>query len=293
MRALKALLRDLVLSQKSLPELVEEVMHNVMAPDSSPAFDKETINHVCDLVLEASSGRPSPESFEGMASLATFLQELGHFAEDPCSRVVETSADEDRLLVDRAIEVVALLSFRWFAMKHHVSMPEMSDYQRQKWLPPAFSYLVGQILWRQRTAGPLQSRDPSVVENMRWVTAAPGVGENMVDQCNAVFRILSGSNTGHMKVSQWRKVMELIATNPELRPRARRCDAVRACYGDAHVHSEIGLSRKNFKLMLIKTADLMAVHPVVLFKELASHADSLEASQKSQKESRKDALFLK
>merc|ERR1719181_2617116 len=169
-------------------------------------------------------------------------------------------------------------------MKHHMSVPELSDYQKRSWLPPAFSYLVGQVLWRHRAADPLQSAHASVVENLRWIAAVPGADEDMMDKCNAVFQVLSGSDSGRMKLSRWRKVMDLMARNPELRPRVRRCDAVRACYGDALVHSESSLGRKSFKLMLMKTADLMGVHPVVLFQELALHAEELEASQKLQKE---------
>merc|ERR1712048_1547595 len=92
-----------------------------------------------------------------------------------------------------------------------------------------------------------------------------------------------------MKPTQWRKVVELIASNPQLRPRVRRCDPVKACYGDALTRSESGCSRKSFKLMLLKIADLMNVHPVVLFQELASHVEELEAAQKSQKSQKEDS----
>lgn len=130
----------------------------------------------------------------------------------------------------------------------------------------------------------------AVVENIRWVTEVPECkdipGEpSMIDQCNLVFKVLSGSDAGILPLSQWRKVVEMIATNPELRVLVRRTDAVRACYGDASGHAENGLNRKNFKLMLIKTADLMGIHPCVLFQELASQAEELAACQKMKSES--------
>jgi len=224
---------------------------------------------VCELVLKASD--------EELA-ITAFMQDLGHIrsAEDASNSKssADDASDDPSVLTNRAIEVATLLSLRWFAIKHHMSVPEMSEYQRRKWLPPAFSQLVGQILWRHRACDALQSGYKSVVENIQWITLAPGAQEDMIDRCNVVFRVLSGSATGHMKLTQWRKVMELLASNPDLRPRVRRCDAVRACYG---AHSENGLSRKQFKLMLSKTADLMSVHPIVLFTELASHAEELEA----------------
>jgi len=208
------------------------------------------------------------------SQISEFLQDLGHVAD---------VTDEDQVLVNQAIEVVALLSLRWFAMKNLMVVPELSEYQRRSWVPPAFSNLVGQVIWRHRGAESLQPHS-AVIENVRWITLVPGVEENMMDHCNAVFRIFSGGDAGRMKLRQWRRVVEVIASNPSLRPRVRRCDAVRACYGDAHSHTEGGLNRKQFKLMLMKTADLMGVHPIVLFHELASKAASLEAAQKSKEE---------
>lgn len=296
MRALEALLKDLATSTtRNLKELVRLLLHNVMAPEGGQAFTQDILHHVCEMVLED----PNIMSKEAMdddsprlvvsgsisQTLEMFMQELGHFAEPHGSKAAESDADDVRILVDRAVEVVALLSMRWFAMQHHIALPEMSDYMKQKWLPPAFSYLVGQILWRQRTAEALQcGHHTSTVENLQWIALSPGAKDDMIDQCNVVFRVLSGSDGGIMKLSQWRKVVELIAMNPELRLRVRRVDAIRACYGDAVGHAENGLSRKNFKLMLLKTADLIGVHPVVIFRELASHAEELEASQKTHKE---------
>lgn len=270
MRGLKALLKELVGLHKTLPELVTVLMHNVMAPDSTQAFTKDDLEYACSMVVEASKERYSPRSFGPVTTISeldTFMQQLGH------SATHQDTADEAVLLVDRAIQVVVLLSLRWFPMKDNLSLPEMSDYQKQSWLPPAFSYLVGQVLWRHRTAGPLQHT--SVVENLRWITSVPDAREDMIDQINTVFKIFSGGD-GRVKLSQWRKVVELLASNPELRPRIRRCEPVRACYGDMLGHSEEGLSRKSFKLMLVKTADLITVHPFVLFKELASHAETLQ-----------------
>lgn len=294
MRALEALLKDLTSVTRNFKELVRLLMQNMMGIDGSAAFSKETLDHVCELVLKEAAlpkeanVQDSPRSNSSDTasnSLDMFVQELGHFADPHCNKVPETDADEARLLIDRTIEAIVILSLRWLAIKHHMDVPEMSNYQKQKWLPPAFSYLVGQMLWRHRAADSLKSGSHvSTVENLRWITSAPGVKDDMVDQCNLVFRLLNGSNSGCMPLSQWRKVIELIAINPELRLRVRRVDAVRACYGDAVGHAENGLSRKNFKLMLLKTADLIGVHPVVIFQELASHADELEASQKAQKD---------
>merc|ERR1719486_1092727 len=104
------------------------------------------------------------------------MQQLGH------SATHQDTADEAALLVDRAIQVVVLLSLRWFPMKDHLSLPEMSDYQKQSWLPPAFSYLVGQVLWRHRTAEALKPY-MSTVENLQWIQAVPGAKEAMMDQC--------------------------------------------------------------------------------------------------------------
>lgn len=252
-------------------------MHNIMAPDNTQAFSKDTLDHVCDIVMQASKERFSPRSYGPVSTtseLAACMHLLGHVAADPDSEI-----DQATLLVDRAIEVVLLLSLRWLAIKHHASVPEMSDYQKHKWMPPAFSYLVGQTLWRHRAADAL-SAHKSAVENLHWITAVPGIKEDMIDNCNAVFEFLSGSRSNRMKVTQWRRVMELIALNPELRQRVRRCDAVRACYGDALGQAEAGMSRRSFKLMLVKTADLMNVHPVVLFQELASRACDLGSPQK-------------
>jgi hypothetical protein len=255
-------------------------MHNVMAPDSTQAFTKETVEHVCELVLPTSIPddedlSPKLLAVDATTCLSSFMEDLGHFARE--------SKEKDHNMVNRAVEVVALLSIRWYAMKQHVSVPEMSDYMKQKWMPPAFSYLVGQILWRHRTADSLRGFT-AVVENLHWISLVPGIPGNLIHQVNAVFRVFSGSRSALMKTTQWRKVMELIALNPELRPRVRRCDAVKQVYGDALCQSESGLTRRNFKLMLLKTADLLNVHPIVLFKELASHLEELEAAHKLQKE---------
>jgi len=267
--ALKALLEDLVLSVRTLPELIEVLLHRNIAPDGSPLFETETWEQVCEIITHSSD--------DEAAAIACFLEELGHMAGDP--RKAKESEDTDpATVVNQTLEVVTLLSLRWFSMKHHMTVPHISDYQRQKWIAPAFSHLVGQILWRHRTNSVLQSGHMSVIENLRWIAATPGVEEDMIDQCNMVFKILSGSAIGNMRITQWRKVMELIAKNPDLRQRARRCDAVRACYSDIINHEGGGMSRKQFKLMLAKTADLMSVHPVVLFQELASHVEDLQAT---------------
>lgn len=294
MRALEALLKDLTNATRNFKELVRLLLQNVMGIDGSAAFTKETLDHVCEMVLKDAAlpkeasiyDSPRSNSSETISnSLDMFVQELGHFADPHSNKVPETDADEVRLLIDRTIDAIVILSLRWLAIKHHMDVPELSNYQKQKWLPPAFSYLVGQILWRHRAADSLKSgRHASAVENLRWITSAPGVKDDMIDRCNLVFRVLSGSKSGCMPLSQWRKVIELIANDPELRLRVRRVDAIRACYGDAVGHAENGLSRKNFKLMLLKTADLIGVHPVLIFQELASHADELEASQKAQKD---------
>jgi len=220
-----------------------------------------------------------------LSQSSELLQDLGHF---PGGRSLH---DADQLLMNQAIEVMALLSLRWFAMKNLVGVPEMSDYQRRSWLPPAFSSLVGQVIWRHRTAKSLQPHT-IVVENLRWITFTLGSEEDMMGGCNAVFRILSGSDTARMKLSQFRKVVEIIAVNPELRVRVRRCDPVRTCYGDALSNTNSGLTRKQFKLMLMKTADLMGVHPIVLYQELASQAASLEAAQKVKEEANAVVPFV-
>jgi len=46
------------------------------------------------------------------------------------------------------------------------------------------------------------------------------------------------------------------------------------------------MNRKKFKLMLLKTADLMSVHPLVLFQELARHAEELEQASAAAKHSK-------
>jgi len=246
--------------------------------DQTQAFTKQTIEHVCEVVLRDAGG-----SIAGSNSLGRFLQEeLGHFAVPLDGCKVEDVAEQAWFLVDRAVEVAVLLAPRWDAIIDHASIPEMSDYQRQRWMAPAFSYLVGQVLWRHRAVEALQGQHLTVVENLHWVMSGPATEEDtcMNDQCKSVFRVLSGSKSGNMPLCQWRKVMDLLAMNQELRARVRRTDAVRACYGDVG-HSENGLSRKQFNLMLMKTAHLMSVHPVVLFQELASHAETVETEQMS------------
>jgi hypothetical protein len=281
MQALKALMKELLPSYETLLELVSALLHNVMEPKGNQAFSKETINNVCELVLNGGSLDPEGEfaprtngniDQAPASQIAAFLEDLGHSAD-------EAAGEEGQALMNQALEAVALLSMRWFAMKNMVAVPELSEYQRRSWLPPAFSSLVGQIMWRHRTAECMQQHT-AVFENLRWISLTPGVEEDMMDRCNSIFRLFSGAESKRMRLTQWRKVMEIIASNPDLRPRVRRCDAVRACYGDALSHTENGLSRKQFKLMLMKTADLMGVHPIVLFQELASKAASLEEAQK-------------
>jgi len=196
MQALKALLKELVPANRTLPELVSVLLHNVMAPEGNQVFSKETLKHVCELVLKESSAESGIDKVAPSQVLA-FLQDLGHFAD-------ENVNDEDQVLMNQAIEVVALLSLRWFAMKNLIGVPEMSDYQRRSWLPPAFSNLVGQVIWRHRAAESLQAHT-SVVENLRWITLIPGFEEDMMDRCNTVFRIFSGSDAAHMKLRHFRK----------------------------------------------------------------------------------------
>lgn len=285
MQAVKALIKELLPSYETLLDLVSALMHNVMEPKGNQAFSKETINNVCELVLSGGSLDPEEEfaprtnggTDQAPASqIESFLQDLGHSAD-------EAAGEEGQALMNQALEALALLSMRWFAMKNMMAVPELSEYQRRSWLPPAFSVMVGQIIWRHRTAESLQPHT-AVVENLRWITLTPGVEEDMMDRCNSIFRLFSGAESTKMRLSQWRKVMDIIASNPSLRQRVRRCDAVRACYGDALSHTDNGMSRKQFKLMVMKTADLMAVHPIVLFQELASKAASLEAAQKLKEE---------
>lgn len=262
------------------------MLHNVVALprpghllDQTPAYTKQIVEHVCEMVLREADG-----SIAGANSLGRFLQEeLGHFAVSLDGCKVPDVAEQAWFLMDRAVEVAVLLSPRWIDICDHASVPDMSDYQRRRWMPPAFSCLVGQVLWRHRAVESLQDQHLAVVENLHWVMSGPAAEAStcLNDQCKRVFRLLSGSKSGNMPLSQWRKVMDLLAMNQELRARVRRTDAVRACYGHATVNSESGLNRKQFNLMLMKTAHLMGVHPIVLFQELASHAEALDAVQKS------------
>jgi len=283
MQALKALLKELAPSYSSLPDLVSALLLNVTAPEGHSLFSKEALTHVYEMVLQGSVTDPiSISGIEQESQLASFLQDLGHFAD-------AGGTDKHRQLVNQAIEVLVLLSLRWFSVKELSSVPVLSDFQRRSWLPAAFTYLVGQIIWRHRTAASL-SGHAVVVENLRWITLVPGLDENLMDRCNVVFRILTGSESdaGRLKLGQWRKVIGLIAMNPDLRTRVRRSDAVRACYGDALSSDENGLNQKQFKLMLMKTADLMGVHPIVLFQALAAQAETLEAGQKPKEESKEE-----
>lgn len=257
---MKALTKQLALhidvsSPSALRDLVDELLRGVVFTNGMQAFTGEALDRACELVLSKPSAAEGEQSTE----------------DKPCKEI----------LVDRAMQAVTILAPNWIAMQHHSSVPAMSDYQEQKWLPQALAQLVGQVLWRHRKSDALQGEHRPVAESSKWVedsaVAVDVDEESVVEKCRTVHTILSGGKKSSLKVAQWRKVMELISTNSEFRSHVRRIDPSKLYYGEC---DGAGLSQKQFMLLLMKIADIMGIaHPVLIFKEVASHAETLQNQQ--------------
>jgi len=141
----------------------------------------------------------------------------------------------------------------------------------------SFDDVVGQLLWRHRNAEPLQqSHHKNVVENPKWIVAGQDVGDEFIEGCKTVFRVLAKAEGGRMKLGQWKKVMEIIQANPVLNLRVRRSDAVRLYYGETRSISENSLGLKDFMCLLLKTAETIEVHPMMVFFSVSAHASRLQ-----------------
>lgn len=296
MAALKALVKELQpRCNMSLHELIGELLHTVMAFEGHLAFSKSQLDQACHKV----------EQGEIPCQVAAFLDDHGVH--------IEEGASKSRVLTHQALQVVTMLSLRWYETgverllvpRDHDEEwlrgsesenpsdevgPGMSDYQRRSWLAPAFSSLVGQVLWRHRHEESLQGKHEAAAENLLWICMGPQAGNATMEKVNAVFQAFTGSETGRMTLAHWRKLMDLVAANPDLRQKVRQCDAVRSCWGEATAHSHDGkLKRKQFKLMLAKTADLMNVHPLVLFQDVAAQVGVLRVQHLLHKDEEVDA----
>mmetsp|Transcript_48424 Transcript_48424/g.85322 ORF Transcript_48424/g.85322 Transcript_48424/m.85322 type:complete len:727 (+) Transcript_48424:66-2246(+) len=281
LQALKALVRELAPSHTSLHDLVSKLLLKVLSPSGLAAVPPEKQQHICDVVLRRVEIPSSPEVAGSTLSsspwLVDFFELMHHSAVPlPANKSLEELFGESWFLEDRVVEVMTMLSVQWHDMRCAECVPEMTRYAQRRWLPPAFSSLVGQVLWRHRAAASLK-RFEADVENVRWVTSL--LDERIVDDFNRVFKHFANSNAGIMKLSAFRRVVELLAMNSDLRVRLRRCDAVRACYSDIGGRGGEGMNKKEFKLTLFKTAELMGVHPATLFEELAFRVDELEPSR--------------
>lgn len=281
LQAFKALVRELIPSHTSLEDLVSTLLMKVTSLDNSAAFPFETQQHICHIVMQGVVISDSPDrvgsTLAVSPSLAVFFEHMHHSATLlPANKTLTELLEEPWFLEDRAIEVMTMLSMRWHAIKHQEHLPEMTEYAQRRWLPPAFACLVGQILWRHRAATSLQ-RFESDTENSSWVTFS--LGERVVDDFNRAFKYFAGSNNGIIRPPAFRRVIDIFALNPELRPGLKRCDSVRAYYAEIAGRSEQGMQKKQFKLFLMKVAELLSVHPATLFNALAYHINELELSE--------------
>jgi len=144
-----------------------------------------------------------------------------------------------------------------------------------------FEDVLGQMLWRHRNSEPLQeSHHKSCVENPRWVIAGQDVGEEFIEKCKTVFRILAKPEGGRMKLPQWKKVMEMIQSNPVLKTRVRRSDCDRLWHGETRSLAENSLGMKDFMGLLLKTAETIEVHPMMVFFTVSAYARSLGEDEK-------------
>jgi len=136
--------------------------------------------------------------------------------------------------------------------------------------------IVGQILWRHRKTEALQERRfKKIAENIEWAVADQlNDSPKLIEAVDGVFRKMTAADGGRMSTVVWRKVAKIIQANPVLNSRLRRTDADRLYYAETHNRGEAnsgGITRREFKSLLVQLAFCMGVPPYMVLLAVGAH----------------------
>lgn len=150
-----------------------------------------------------------------------------------------------------------------------------------------FNDMLGQILWHHRKDEVLQERRfHKTVEDTAWAFDAAGDPDarlSKMGSVESVFRAMT-SPDGQMYLRQWRKVAELVQRSPLLQGRVKRLEVDyvfhascgRGNVAQRHVNDSChAINYEAFTALLVELADVMRVHPFMVFVAVGCHAQHL------------------
>lgn len=146
--------------------------------------------------------------------------------------------------------------------------------------------IVGQILWRHRKADALQERRfKKIAESVEWAVAEDlNSMPELLELVDGVFKEYTVGEKGRMSCPQWRKIAKIIQANPVLNSRLKRTDIDRLYYAETHSRGgaqSSGVSRREFKSLLVQLAGCMGVPPYMVLLAVGSHNHQAEHEHKA------------
>merc|ERR1711879_224770 len=122
---------------------------------------------------------------------------------------------------------------------------------------------IGQILWRHRQGQGLQDkRYCKIVEDFNWAADST---PDVIDSVEEAFRLVTVPR--HLMSSrEWHKILRLLQENWVLRISLKLADVDQIFYDETHHDGEASsdVNCRQFKLMLLRLADAMQVHPYLV-----------------------------
>jgi len=186
----------------------------------------------------------------------------------------------------------------------HVILDVVRRLEKRTSMP--VSDTLGQLLWQNRDVPSLrEGAHRQLVEDLSWVVdpehCSSDSGPSVLDLTMVVFRELTAEDSGRMKWRTWLKVVEYIKRNPLLTNRINRNDADRIFHAEAMRevrggHSQdqgISVGSHGFMGLIMKTAEIIEMHPFVLFLAVGCHADYLvEERQRMERKAQEESAAL-
>lgn len=132
--------------------------------------------------------------------------------------------------------------------------------------------IVGQILWRNKRAEPLQRRrHRATVEDMSWCGDA---GECVED----VFKLCTSGGSDRMRRAEWLKIVKVVRKNPVLGPRIRSTDADRLFHSMTMRNGDPyrTVSYEEYLELLLMLAETCGAHPWLIYTAVGCRAENMK-----------------
>lgn len=148
----------------------------------------------------------------------------------------------------------------------------------------SFRAIVGQVLWQHRGAKALEDHR-SILEDLSWALEDLKDVEQHRRQCSEnhlqdYFRAKTDVR-GFMQAKSWREAVIHVCQNPLLRNRIWLTNADQLYFAERVKcpPGESGVTFRQFNKLLLQLAELLQVHPCIVFLAISSHVEDKAVEQ--------------